>query len=304
MLIDMTKTFLAALFVSIIAFTALAQELAQEKAKTEPKAPEGVNWEQDVVFGKGGDTELHLDIAHPKESGKPLPCIVVIHGGGWRGGNFKVHVPQIFDFAKAGYVSATVQYRLVPAARWPAQIEDVKCAVRYLRANADKYGIDKQRFSAIGFSAGAHLSMLLGTMDEKDGLEGNGGNEGQSSKVQAVVSYFGPTDLAAKDFPVQVNGMIYDFLGGTPDEKSGNFKAASPVTYIDKDDAPILMFMGTKDRLVPYNQAYVLADAMTKAGLGGRVELILGADHGWGGAELVRTGATGLAFFNEHLKKQ
>jgi acetyl esterase/lipase len=196
-----------------------------------------------------------------------------------------------------------VQYRLVPAARWPAQIEDVKCAVRYLRANADKYGIDNQRFGAIGFSAGAHLSMLLGTMDEKDGLEGNGGSEGQSSKVQAVISYFGPTDLAAKDFPVQVNGMIYDFLGGTPDEKSGNFKAASPVTYIDKDDAPILMFMGTKDRLVPYNQAYELADTMTKVGLPGRVELILGADHGWGGAELARTGAAGVAFFNERLKK-
>jgi dipeptidyl aminopeptidase/acylaminoacyl peptidase len=97
--------------------------------------------------------------------------------------------------------------------------------------------------------------------------------------------------------------MIYDFLGGTPEEKSGNFKAASPVTYIDKDDAPILMFMGTKDRLVPYNQAYELANAMTKAGLGGRIELILGADHGWGGAELARTGATGVAFFNEQLRK-
>src|SRR5690348_7951038 len=105
MLIDMTKTFLAALFVSTLAFTGIAQE----KAKTEPKAPEGVSWEQDVVFGKGGDSELHLDIARPKDSGKPLACIVVIHGGGWRGGNFKVHVPQIFDFAKAGYVSATVQ---------------------------------------------------------------------------------------------------------------------------------------------------------------------------------------------------
>jgi len=174
--------------------------------------------------------------------------------------------------------------------------------VRYLRANADKYGIDKQRFGAIGFSAGAHLSMLLGTMDEKDGLEGNGGSAGESSKVQAAVSYFGPTDLATKDFPANVNGMIYDFLGGLPDEKPENFKAASPVTYIDKNDAPILMFMGTKDRLVPYNQAYELADAMTKAGLGGRVELILGADHGWVGAELIRTTMTSHAFFREHLK--
>jgi acetyl esterase/lipase len=294
----MPKTFVTAVVMCALALTAFAQD----KAKSEPQAPQNVTWEQDVVFGKGGDTELHLDIARPKEGGKPLPCIVVIHGGGWRGGNFKLHVPQIFDFAKAGYVSATVQYRLVPAARWPAQIEDVKCAVRYLRANADKYGIDKQRFGAIGFSAGAHLSMLLGTMDEKDGFEGNGGNAGQSSKVQTVVSYFGPTNLAAADFSANVNALVYDFLGGLPDEKPENFKAASPVNYIDKSDAPILMFMGTKDRLVPYNQAYQLADAMTKAGLGGRVELILGADHGWGGAELLRTTATAHAFFREHFK--
>ena len=132
---------------------------------------------------------------------------------------------------------------------------------------------------------------------------GNGGNAGESSKVQAVVSYFGPTDLSQKDFPANVNGMIYDFLGGLPEEKAEAFKAASPVTYVDKDDAPILHYQGTKDRLVPYSQAYLLADQMTKAGLPGRVEMLLGADHGWGGAELVRTVVGTSAFFNEHLKK-
>jgi acetyl esterase/lipase len=290
------------LLVAVIFCAIAATAAGQEKGKAELKPPEGVNWEKDVVFGKGGETELHLDLARPKDAGKNLPCIVMIHGGGWRAGSFKIHVPQIFDFAKAGYVSATVQYRLVPAARWPAQIEDVKCAVRYLRANADKYGIDKERIGAIGFSAGAHLSMLLGTMDEKDGFEGNGGSADESSKVQAVVSYFGPTDLAAKDFPANVHGMIFDFLGGTPDDKPGNFKAASPVNYIDKNDAPILMFMGTKDRLVPYNQAYLLADKMTEVGLGGRIELLLGLDHGWGNPEMARTTAAAQAFFRQHLR--
>src|SRR5206468_5808798 len=123
----------------------------------------------------------------------------------------------------------------------------------------------------------------------------------QSSKVQAVVSYFGPTDLAQKDFPVNVNGMIYDFLGGLPDEKPEAFKAASPINYVDKDDAPILHFQGTKDALVPYNQAYLLADAMTKTGLGGRVELVLGVGHGWGGAEKARTTAVTTAFVDEQL---
>jgi acetyl esterase/lipase len=279
---------------------ALAQ---QPKGKAEPQVPPGVLYKKDIEFGKGGETPLLLDVAGPARVDKPLPCIVVIHGGGWRGGHFKVHVQQIFDFAQHGYVAATVQYRLVPAARWPAQIEDVKCAVRYLRANAAKYGIDKDRFGAIGFSAGGHLSMLLGTMDKQDGLEGSGGHADQSSKVQAVVSYFGPTDLSQRDFPPNVNVMIYEFLGGTHDDKLPAFAAASPVTYVDKDDAPILHFQGTKDRLVPYAQGYLLADAMTKAGLPGRIELLLGADHGWGNPEMRRTVAASMAFFDEHLKK-
>src|SRR5260221_12748795 len=105
----MKTKFWVALISSVI-FAVAA--FGQEKTKAEPKAPEGVTWEKEIVFGKGGETELHLDIARPKEGGKPLPCIVVIHGGGWRGGNFKVHGPQIFSFAIAGNGSATVHYRL------------------------------------------------------------------------------------------------------------------------------------------------------------------------------------------------
>jgi acetyl esterase/lipase len=291
-------------FLVLVAFmlAALSSAVGQEK-KAELQIPPGVIYEKDVESGKGGETMLHLDIARPEKSDKPAPCIVVIHGGGWRGGNFKVHVPQILEFAKRGYVSATIQYRLVPTARFPAQIEDVKCAVRYLRANADKYGINKERFGAVGFSAGAHLSMLLGTMDAKDGLEGKGGNPDQSSKVQAVVSFFGPTDLAQKDFPAAVNGMLYDFLDGMPQDKPDVYKAASPVTYVDKGDAPMLLYQGTKDGLVPYNQANLMADAMTNVGLAGRVELLLGANHGWGNPELARTMDGTIAFFDQQLKK-
>jgi acetyl esterase/lipase len=276
---------------------------AQDKqGKTPASPPPNVMYEKDIVYGKGGETELHLDFARPEVASGKLPCIIVIHGGGWRAGNFKQHVPQIFDYAKQGFAAATVQYRLVPNARWPAQIEDVKCAVRYLRANANQYGLDKDRFGAIGFSAGAHLSMLLGTMDEKDGLEGSGGSPNESSKVQAVVSYFGPTDMNA-DFPDNVDQMIRDFVGGIAGEKPLAYKAASPVTYVDSGDAPMLLFQGTKDRLVPYQQAYLMADALTKAGVSGRVELLLGADHGWGNPELARTMAGASAFFDRHLRK-
>ena len=282
----------------------LLASLAHAQQKAAPAVSPGVVYEKDVEHGKGGETPLLLDIAYPEKADQPLPCVVVIHGGGWRGGNFKAHVPQILEFAKRGFVSATIQYRLAPKDRWPAQIEDVKCGVRFLRANADKYHIDPERIGAVGFSAGAHLSMLLGTMDKADGHEGSGGNPDQSSKVQAVVAFFGPTDLAAKDFPANVNGMISDFLGGLPEEKPEVFKAASPVTYVNEGDAPTLIYHGTKDVLVPYNQAFAMTDKLTAAGVPGRVEMLLGANHGWDNPELNRTIEGTVAFFEQHLGKK
>jgi acetyl esterase/lipase len=287
----MTRTLILCLVVLFVPSLLLGQDKG-------PQVPAGVMYEPDIVFGKGGDVDLALDIARPEKLDKPTPCVVFIHGGGWTGGNRKVHVKEILDFAQRGYVSATIQYRLVPKAIFPAQVEDVKCGIRYLRANADKYKIDPNKIGAVGFSAGAHLSMLLGTMDKKDGLEGKGGNADQSSKVQAVVAFFGPTDLAA-EFPattIDVPSLIHNFLGGTKDEKPDNYKAASPITYVDKDDAPTLIYHGMKDRLVPFAQAEKMA------GMPGRVELLLNADHGWGGAELTRTVEGTAAFLAEQLK--
>lgn len=277
--------------------------LAQDKSP-----PAGVAYEADVVYGTTGDTELKLDMARPETLDQAVPCIVVIHGGAWRGGNKSVHVggpfPGIFDFAKEGYVSVSVGYRLIPKARFPAQVEDVKCAVRFLRANAEKYKIDPKRIGAIGFSAGAHLSMMLGVMDQGDGLEGDGGYPDQNSKVQAVVSYFGPTDMTAADIPPGSVGLVSDFIGGTKEDKLDDWKRASPITYVSKNDAPTLIFQGTKDPLVPHTQATVYADALTKAGVPGRVELLLGAGHGWLGKDLERTKQQHMLFFAEQLKHQ
>jgi acetyl esterase/lipase len=273
-------------------------------AQAPPKVPDGVAYEPDIEFGSGGDVKLALDLARPEKLDKPAPCIVFIHGGGWQGGNRKLHVDHILKVAQRGYVSATIQYRLVPTATWPAQIEDVKCAIRYLRANAEKYKLDPDRIGAVGFSAGAHLSLLLGTMDKKDGLEGTGGHGDQSSKVNAVVAYFGPTDLAA-EFPTKpfdIPALIQAFLGGTAADKAEAYKAASPITYVDKGDAPTLIYHGTKDALVPFAQATAMAEAMTKAGMPGRIELLIGANHGWGGPEQDRTGEGSAAFFEQHLK--
>jgi acetyl esterase/lipase len=269
-----------------------------------PGQEDDILFEKDVVYGKGADEELKLNLGRPKQQAGPTPCVVVIHGGGWAAGNKNQHDGQVRDLAKRGYVAATVGYRFAPKHIFPAQIEDVKCAIRFLRAHADKYQIDKDRIGAVGFSAGAHLSMLLGTMDKEDGCEGEGGNPEQSSKVNAVVAFFGPTDLTSSDWPEKTGKILVAFLGGSKQEKPELYKKASPITYVNPGDAPMLLIQGTKDGLVPWTQATAMADALTKAGVYGRVDLIVGAYHGWGGEELKRTADEAWAFFEQFLLKK
>lgn len=271
--------------------------------QAQPKPPpEGVAFERDVVYGRAGEEDLKLNLSRPKEGEGPFPCVVVIHGGGWRAGRKEAHDTLTWEFAKRGYVSASVGYRFAPKHRFPAQVEDVKCAVRFLRANAEKYRIDAERIGATGFSAGGHLSMMLGVMGREDGLEGEGGHADQPSQVQAVVSYFGPTDFVTADFPDRSRDIVKEFIGGTRAEMAEAYKRASPVTYVTPKDAPVLLFQGTKDVLVPHRQAYVMVDALTAAGVPGRADLIVGAGHGWGGAEIQRTSDATYAFFDLHLK--
>jgi acetyl esterase/lipase len=267
------------------------------------ESPADVAFDKDVIYGKAGGTDLKLDLSRPKKpAGGKLPCVVVIHGGGWGAGNKQQHDDLTWQFASRGYVAATIGYRLAPAHQFPAQVHDVKCAVRYLRAHADKYGLDPDRIGAIGFSAGAHLSMMLGTTTAAEGLEGDGGWADQSSRVQAVVSFFGPTDLAADDIPPVVIDILTRFIGGTKREKPEAFRKASPLTHVSPGDAPMLLFQGTKDPLVPHTQAYPMLEAMTKHNIPGRIELLIGAGHGWVGNELSRTAAESFAFFDEYLK--
>jgi dipeptidyl aminopeptidase/acylaminoacyl peptidase len=143
---------------------------------------------------------------------------------------------------------------------------------------------------------------MLGTTEPSDGLEGNGGSNDQSSRVQAAVAYYGPTNFLA-EYPSITRPIIESFLGGTLDERREEYRRASPLTYVSKDDAPTLIFQGTKDILVPYQQAFEMIDAFTKVGVRGRVEIMLGAAHGWKGPERDRTEAETFDFFDEHLKK-
>ncbi|QDT04274.1 Carboxylesterase NlhH [Rubripirellula lacrimiformis] len=271
-------------------------------ANGQAKGTDDVSIQRDVVYGMGGDVELHMDIATPAEASQPVPCIIVIHGGAWRQGDKSSHITQIRRFAQQGYVSATVQYRFCPQFPFPAQVEDVKCAVRYIRANAAKYGVDPTQIGAVGFSAGGHLAMMLGTMDAEDAMEGDGGNPDQSSKVQAVVSFYGPTLFTAHDLNPRTAPLVHDFLGGTADERPQAFHDASPRNYVTKGDAPMLLFQGTDDPLVPYTQAMVMVEAMTDADVPGRVEFLIDAGHGWGGPDLDRTIDETTQFFDRHLR--
>jgi acetyl esterase/lipase len=283
-------------FVAIAGIVCLAS--GSIGAAAEPK----VKAERDLVYTKVGGSELKLDMARPEEGDGPFPAVLVIHGGAWRGGD-KGHMgPLLTEFASHGYVAVSPQYRFCPKEVFPAQVHDVKAAVRWLKANAKAYRVDPERVGAIGFSAGGHLALMLGVTGPGDGLEGDASAGAPDTRLKAVVNYFGPTDLGAKDIPDVSKPLVRDFLGATPAEKPELAAKASPRTYVTSDDPPILTFQGTKDPLVPATQAIVLSEAMTAKGVGGRIELMIGAQHGWSGAELKHTKDETFRFFDRYLK--
>jgi len=260
--------------------------------------------EKDLVYGKGGDEELKLDLARPADGKGPFPCIVCIHGGGWRAGKRQDVAKQIEQLAERGFVAVTVSYRLSPKHKFPAQIEDCKAAVRWLRANAKKYDLNPDRIGAVGYSAGGHLACLLGAANGKDGLEGKGGNADQSSQVQAVVSFFGPTDFVTKTWSKKLeDDILAPFLGCAYDDDSGPYKKCSPIAYITKDAPPFLFFHGDKDKLVQIEHSQKMAKKLQEAGVYAKLVTMEGEAHGWRGEKLTRTLEQTMKFFEEKLKK-
>jgi acetyl esterase/lipase len=292
------------LILCCLALATIHSAAAQPAAQPAVQAAGSVAIEPDIVYGTGGGLKLKLDLARPisPELAGPqgAPCVVVIHGGAWRMGDKSNHRDEIRRFADNGFVSATIQYRFAPGYQFPAQVEDVKCAIRFLRAHASDYGIDPNRIGAVGFSAGAHLSMMLATLDSET-YAGQGGWADQSSKVQAAVSFYGPTLFTADNMPEQTEPLVADFLGGSLADQADAYRDASPLTHVSSDDPPMLLFQGTNDELVPYTQAFEMATAMTRHDVPGRVELLIGAGHGWGGSQRQRTTDETLEFFIRHL---
>jgi acetyl esterase/lipase len=238
----------------------------------------------DVIYGEAGGQPLKLDFAKPTICrGQSVPVIVYVHGGGWRSGSksgaFDLDVVKM-GF-QLGFAVASVDYRLAPKFRFPAQINDCKLAVRFLRTNAADFGIDPVRIAAAGGSAGGHLSALLAVTDERDGLEGPG-LEGVSSRILAAVDEFGPTDLtdAASLTSSEGMSMATDFLGCDPFVCRDRALAASPVSYVSPDDPPILIIHGDKDTLVPYRQSELFAERLRIAGNACALIKVRNAEHG------------------------
>ncbi len=228
--------------------------------------PDSIVVEKDIEFARVEDKSLKLDIYRPKKKEKPLPAIVFIHGGSWKGGDKEQLKLYAVRFAERGYITVSISYRLSQEASFPAAVHDAKCAVRWVRANAEKYGIDPNMIGVSGNSAGGHLAMMIGFSSDVKELEGKGGNGDGSSKVQVVIDFYGPVDLTT---PFARNrGAVRDFLGGKRyEEDPPLYRRASPITYLTKDDPPTLIFHGTIDTLVPIAQADLLAKKLKALGI-------------------------------------
>lgn len=247
--------------------------------------PDNVEEILDVEYGTGGESKLKLDLYLPKGRKKATPAIIFIHGGAWKSGKSSDMKFYCVKFAEKGYVTATVTYRLMDEAPFPAAVHDVKCAVRWLRANAGKYQVDPERIVASGNSAGGHLSMMIGYSDDPS-LEGTGGNNNLSSSVCAVVNFYGPTDLTT-DF-AKKQELVERFVGGkTFEEAPDAFKLASPLFHLTRDDPPTLIFHGTIDSTVPIAQADMLAEKLKELGIDYVYERYDGWPHAMDLAEAV-----------------
>jgi acetyl esterase/lipase len=268
--------------------------------------------EDNITYGKAGDTELKLDLARPLGDG-PFPAIVFIHGGGWFQGKRQDYRGDIQEAAKRGYVAVTISYRLMQFDKakketttadpvFPSQLHDAKAAVRWVRANAGKYHINPDRIGVTGASAGGHLALLVGLTDPASSLEGDNGNPGYSSQVQAVVNVYGAVDMAACYEKSPLPWAFRLFLRGTPSEAAERYKAASPLTYVSKDDPPVLTLHGDKDALVPIEQATALDEKMKTVGASHTLIVFQGQGHGFGGEDGKKAWDATWEFFDKQLK--
>jgi len=237
-----------------------------------------------LPFARIGDRELKLDLHRPA-SADPAPLIVYVHGGAWRAGS-RDQMP-LGLLVKVGFAIASVDYRLTPEAPFPANVHDIKAAIRFLRAKAGDLNVDAKRIAIIGSSAGGHLAALVGVTNGNAELEGAiGDHRDQSSDIQAIVSFYGASNLTtilSQSTPhgLKVRVPALELLFGGPIEEKGRLaRLASPVFHVDGNDPPVLLIHGDQDAQMPINQSHELTGVCEKAGVPVRFEVVHGGAHG------------------------
>ena len=275
-----------------------------QKAAPQPAIPDKVLFEPDIEYANPDGQHLKLDLAAPKTAMGPFPAVVCIHGGGWGAGSRQQHDGLCLRLAQQGYVAVTVSYRFAPKYQFPAQVHDVKEAVRWLRAHAWKYQIDPDHIGVTGDSAGGHLAQFLGVTNDVKSFEGTGANLDQSSRVACVVNFFGPNDLTKSyEKSTEAHKVLPPLLGGDLQHARQQHILASPLYWVTPHAAPTLCIQGTKDLLVAHEQAVWMIDRLKAVGVDAELLSLEGAGHGFQGEDAARAERAMFAFFAKHLKK-
>lgn len=255
----------------------VARCAAPARTDAAPRLREG------IVYARPGGAALALDLALPAGEG-PHPVVVVVHGGGWAAGE-RAHVrDEIATLATAGYAGAAIDYRLVEGGRnpSPAQVADARCALRYLRRHAAELGLDPDRVGALGYSAGGQIALMLATGADVSGIDGGCADVSTSPRVRGAVAYFAPTDLRPETtFSRAADRVIARFLGTTRRRDPAAAALASPIAHVDASDAPVLLVHGTADRVVPFDQATAMRDALDRAGVPVTLVPVEDGQHGF-----------------------
>ena len=257
-----------------------------QSARDEEVKPEGVALLEDVVYGSGGGRELLADVVYRQETPpEPRPAIVFIHGGGWSGGNRRQFLRQACYLAlRHDYLAVCPAYRYSAEAIFPAAVHDVKCAVRWVRSHAGRYGIDPDRVAAGGGSAGGHLAAMLGVTRGAPELEGDGGWAELSSHVDLAIPLNGAFDLTDAFLGAASEGArdaVRDFLGGMPEDLPERSGKASPMYWVSAEASPMLFLHGAADETVSPQQSVAMYEELTTSGVPSEIELYPGKGHGW-----------------------
>jgi acetyl esterase/lipase len=280
--------------------------------ETPPGLP--VQAQNNIAYVTRGTTSLKLDLAAPKDGG-PYPAVILLHGGAWtvgdrsdlsRPGKDKsgARTPSVIEqIATHGYVVASVSYRLAPKSKFPAQLADVRTAIRFLRANAKTYSIDPEQFAVGGFSAGGHLALLAGLADKSPEFDGPDLPE-QSSKVKCVLSYFGPTDLSLYAASEGLEeAYMFPLLGKECRTDAEIYRRASPIQHVSRDDPPVMMIHGTADLIVPIIHSERLLEKLQANGVTAELITMKGEGHGaWRPSVSAKSTREAIRFLDHHLK--